>query len=270
LVGGHQRGGRKLGSVKSRDGTMIAFDELGEGLPLVLVDGAMCYRQIGPTPTLANALRSKFRVYTYDRRGRGESSDGRPYSVAREIEDLEGIIAHIGGSAFVYGLSSGAALALLTAAKSSSIKRLALYEPPYLGEVPGSQVYHEYGERLGEFLAAGQRGNAVELFLSTIGVPDPAIARTRQAPVWALMESIAHTLAYDNAVLGDGSVPLYDAGKVNAPTLVLAGGSSPEAMRLGAKRTAAAIPNSQYRTLEGQTHDVSSEVLAPVLMEFFQ
>jgi pimeloyl-ACP methyl ester carboxylesterase len=259
-----------MSQITSRDGTKIAFDEIGEGPALVLVDGAMCYRRVGPMPNLAKALESRFRVFTYDRRGRGESGDIRPYAVSREVEDLEGIIAHAGGSSFVYGLSSGAALALLAAAGGSAIKRLVLYEPPYLAEEPSSNVYQKYGKRLDEFLAAGRKGDAVELFLSTLGMPGPAIARMRQGPVWQLMESIAHTLAYDNNILGDGSVPRETARKVRVQTMVLAGGSSPDVMRLGAKRTAEAIPRAEHRILEGQTHDVSAEALAPVLTRFFE
>ncbi|WP_336214076.1 alpha/beta fold hydrolase [Nonomuraea sp. LPB2021202275-12-8] len=163
-------------AVNSADGTTIAYERTGSGPALVLVDGAMCYRGAGPMRPLAAHLRDAFTVHTYDRRGRGESSDTMPYAAAREVEDLQAVIAQAGGEACVYGISSGAALALLTAAAGPGITKLALYEPPYLAEVDGDTGTKAYTERLHELLDAGRAGDAVALFMTNVGVPAGAAA----------------------------------------------------------------------------------------------
>ncbi|MDP9374716.1 MAG: alpha/beta hydrolase [Chloroflexota bacterium] len=258
-----------MSKVTSRDGTSIAFERSGEGPVLVLVDGAMSYRSFGPMAALAEVLTPHFTVYTYDRRGRGESGDTAPYAVAREVEDLEALIAEAGDSAYVCGLSSGAVLALEAAASGLAITKLALYEPPFTVEGGDLQHKKDYTERLEELLSADRRGDAVEWFLTSAGMPAEAITGMRNEPVWPLFEAIAPTLAYDNAVLGDGTVSHGRAAKVTVPTLVADGGASPDFFRRVAKATAAAIPGARYRTLEGQTWGrVAPESLALVLKEF--
>jgi len=254
----------------SADGTAIAYERTGAGPALILVDGAMCHRASGPMRPLAAALSPTFTVFTYDRRGRGESSDTPPYAVAREVDDLRALVAVAGGRAGVYGLSSGAALALRTAAGGTGITRLALYEPPFLAEIDnGARAKAEYTRRLDELLGAGRRGDAVTLFMTYVGVPEPAIAGLRAQPGWAAFEAIAPTLPYDEAVLGDGHVPRDIAAAIVVPTLVLGGGASPARLQQAAKATAAAIPTAEHRTLDGQTHDVAPDAIAPVLAEFF-
>jgi pimeloyl-ACP methyl ester carboxylesterase len=252
--------------VTSADGTAIAYERTGSGPALVLIDGAMCHRAAGPMRPLAALLRDAFTVYTYDRRGRGESSDTLPYAVAREVEDLRAVIARAGGEAYVYAISSGAALALATAAAGPGITRLALYEPPFTADADGAK---EYTERLTELLDAGRRGDAVALFMTYVGVPPEAVAGIRAQPGWAALEAIAPTLAYDDEVLGDGSVPRDLASRIAVPSLVLAGGASPQSLRRAAKATADALPTAEHRTLDGQTHDLAPDALAPVLTEFF-
>jgi Alpha/beta hydrolase family len=253
----------------SADGTTIGYQSTGSGPALVLVDGAMCYRGAGPMQPLAAVLRDTFTVHTYDRRGRGDSSDTAPYAVAREIEDLQAVIARAGGEAYVYGISSGAALALATAAAGPGISKLALYEPPFLAEVEDGVRAKEYSERLHELLDAGRQGDAVALFMATVGIPAQAVAGMRAQQGWAALEAIAPTLAYDDAVLGGGSVPHDLAPAVAAPVLVLSGGASPQSLQRAAKATAQAFPTAEHRTLAGQTHDVAPDALAPVLIEFF-
>jgi pimeloyl-ACP methyl ester carboxylesterase len=255
--------------VTSADGTAIAYERTGGGPALVLVDGAMCYRAAGPMRPLAALLRDSFTVYTYDRRGRGESSDTTPYAVAREVEDLRALIAQAGGEACVYAISSGAALALATAAAGPGITKLALYEPPFMAEVEGGIRIKEYTERLHELLDAGRKGDAVALFMTNVGIPAEAVAGIRAQPGWATLEAIAPTLAYDDEVLGGGSVPRDLASTIAIPTLVLAGGASPQGLQQAAKATADALPTAEHRTLDGQTHDVTPDALAPVLVEFF-
>jgi pimeloyl-ACP methyl ester carboxylesterase len=257
-------------AVTSPDGTSIAYERTGGGPVLVLVDGAMCYRGAGPARPLAARLQDSFTVYTYDRRGRGESSDTMPYAVAREVEDLQALIAEAGGEAYVYGISSGAALALATAAAGPGIAKLALFEPPFMGEVEDGTRIKEYTERLHELLDAGRRGDAVALFMTNVGIPAQAVDGMRSQPGWALLEAIAPTLAYDDEVLAGGIVPRELTSTIAVPALVLAGGASPEGLRQAATATADALPAAEYRTLEGQTHDVAPEALAPVLVEFFR
>jgi pimeloyl-ACP methyl ester carboxylesterase len=238
--------------VTSADGTTIAYERTGAGPALVLVDGALCHRAAGPMRLLAALLRDRFTVYAYDRRGRGESGDTPPYAVGREIEDLRAVLAEA-GEAYVYGISSGAALAL--AAAGPRMIRLALYEPPFLG------ADAEYTARLTELLVAGRRGDAVALFMTHVGVPEQAVAGIRRQPGWAALEAIAPTLAYDDAVLARGP-----AMSVTVPTLVLSGGASPDGLQRAAKAT---LPEEPHRTLDGETHDVAPEALAPILSEFF-
>jgi pimeloyl-ACP methyl ester carboxylesterase len=254
-------------TVTSADGTVISYERAGEGPALILVDGAMCFRAAGPMRPLAALLTGKFTVYSYDRRGRGESTDTPSYAPAREVEDLAALIAEAGGSACLYAMSSGGALALATASASAGVKGLALYEPPYLSEVQGPARSKEYGERLTEALAEGRNGDAVELFLTLVGVPAPGIAHMRGQPGWSTLEGIAPTLGYDNELLGDGYAP-KDL-RIPAPILVMHGGATTETLRGAAEATAAAFPGAQHLTIEGQTHDVAPDVLAPVLARFF-
>ncbi|MDN3360082.1 alpha/beta hydrolase [Actinomadura sp. DC4] len=248
-------------TVTSPDGTTIAYERSGAGPALILVDGAMCHRAAGPMRPLAALLQDAFTVYAYDRRGRGESSDTAPYAVAREVEDLRALIERAGGEAYVYAMSSGGALALATAPSTAG---LALYEPPFIDHGTGAK---EYTERLRELLGDGRRGDAVALFMARVGVPEPVAAGMRAQPSWAAFEAIAPTLAYDDELLGGGRVP--HGMEVPVPTLVLSGGASPQSLRRAAEATADAFPAARLRTLEGQTHDVSPDALAPVLKEFF-
>ena len=249
-------------TVTSTDGTEIAYESAGRGPALVLVDGAMCYRAAGPMRPLAALLTDAFTVFTYDRRGRGESGDTQPYAAEREVEDLRAIVRAAGGRAALYAMSSGGALALATAAADPGVTGLVLYEPPFLG---GDK---EYTARLGELLAAGRRGDAVELFMTTVGVPAPVIAGMRGGPGWPTLEAIAPTLAYDDTLLGDGRVP--GELPVTVPMLVVSGTASPAALQQAAQATAAAFPAAEHRSLAGQTHDVQPEALAPHLIDFLQ
>jgi pimeloyl-ACP methyl ester carboxylesterase len=255
--------------ITSAVGTTIAYERTGGGPALVLVDGALCHRAAGPMRPLAALLRERFTVHTYDRRGRGESSDTAPYAVAREVEDLRALIGAAGGEACVYGISSGAALALAGAAAGLPITKLALYEPPFMAETEDGVRIKEYTARLGELLAAGRDGDAVELFMTNVGIPAQVVAGIRAQPGWAALEAIAPTLAYDDQVLGDGSMPRDLASTITVPALVIAGTDSPQGLRQAAKATADALPAAVHRTLEGQTHDVSPDALAPVLAAFF-
>jgi pimeloyl-ACP methyl ester carboxylesterase len=263
-----------MSEVTSRDGTQIAYEKQGAGPAVILVDGALGYRSFSAMSQLAQLLAPHFTVYTYDRRGRGESGDSKPYAVEREVEDIDALVKAAGGSAFLYGISSGACLALEAAMKlGPRIGKLAMYEPSYDSEQAAQQPWKDYRKQLAELLAADRRGDAVALFMRFVGVPDDMIDGMRQAPMWPLFEAVAPTLAYDAADIGDDrSAPVTRAAGVTVPVLVLDGGANLTIMpfmHATAAALAQAIPYAQQRTLEGQTHDVNVEALAPVLIEFF-
>jgi pimeloyl-ACP methyl ester carboxylesterase len=232
---------------------MIGFGRRGTGPGLVLVDGALSYRGSGPMAGVADALSSGFTVYTYDRRGRGESTDTAPHAVEREVEDLAAVIAAAGGSAYWCGRSSGAVLAPEAAASGLPITKLALHEPPLTVGGDDSQEDDEFSRRLVELISADRRGDPVEWFFTNAGVPAEAIAEMRGQPEWRSYEAIAPTLAYDNAVLGDGTVPRDRAARIAVPTLVANGAESPGFFDEAAEATTEAIPGAQHRVLEGQS-----------------
>jgi pimeloyl-ACP methyl ester carboxylesterase len=259
-----------MSEVHSRDGTAIAFDRSGDGPPVILVGGALQHRAMDPdTARLAALLAPRFTVFHYDRRGRGDSGDKPPYAVAREVEDIDALIAEAGGSASVFGMSSGAALALEAAASGSAIKRLALYEPPFMFD--GAQAPEPgLARKLSDLVASGRRGDAVALFVRQAGAPEEVIAQMRESPAWPALESVAHTLAYDLTIMeGQDALLCERAGGVDAPTLVVDGGASPRWARTAAEALAGTLPHPSRRTLEGQTHYVAPEALAPVVEEFF-
>lgn len=251
----------------SRDGTPLAYRGTGQGPVVVLVSGAM---STGATlAPLAAALPDRFDAVVYDRRGRGGSGDTAPYAVEREVEDLAALIDAVGGEAALYGVSSGGALALRAAASGLPVRQVAVYEPPFAVHEGGERERAEYTGKLTAALAEGRRGDAVELFLLLTGLAPQMIASARQSPMWAGMEAIAPTLAHDDAVMGDGLVPRDLLASLTVPVLSVAGGASPAWLREAARAVAEAAPRGTYRALEGQTHAVEPDALAPVLAEFF-
>jgi len=257
-------------TVKSADGTSIAYDRMGEGPVVIIVDGAMSTR--GSKVDLARLLAERFTVYSYDRRGRGDSGDTQPYAVDREIEDIDSLIDAAGGSAFLYGHSSGGCLAMDATVKlSGKVGKLAMYEAPYNDDPAAQKAWGEYLTKLTELLASDRRGDAVALFMALVGTPAAQIEGMRQAPFWAGMEAIAPTLAYDHTgIMGkQGSIPTERAARVQVPTLVISGTSGLPFMLETARTLSRAIAGAELRTLDGEAHDVHAEVLAPVLAEFF-
>lgn len=260
-------------TVISGDGTGIAFEPRGSGPALVIVLGALADRSAESLQHLVNLLSEEFTVYTYDRRGRGESGDTQPYAVEREIEDLAALIDAAGGRASLYGHSSGGALALLaTAALGARVRGLAVYDIPYTDDPQGRAAWREYISRLTELLADGKKGDAVALFLRITGLSDEQITGMQQAPFWPAMEASGHTLAYDHAaILGpEAAIPTDAAASVTVPTLVLNGGAGFPFMRAPTERLSTIIPHARLRILDGETHDVRPEAVAPVLAEFFR
>lgn len=262
-------------TVTSKDGTRIAYDREGEGPALILVDGAMCYRDSGPAKPLAAKLTQDFTVITYDRRGRGASSDRQPWAVDREIEDLDALLSQ-SGPAFVYGISSGAALAMEAANRlgPSRIRKLVVYEAPFIVDDSHSPLPGDFHQQLCDFVAANRRGDAVKLFMRRVGVPSFAIFAMQLFPIWKKLCAIAHTLPYDIAIIQDQSrcrpLPGDKWSAATMPVLVADGGKSPAWMRNAMRAWAEVLPNASYRTIPGQTHMLKPQAIAPVIKEFFQ
>ena len=258
-------------TVISKDGTAIAFDQSGTGPAIILVGGAFTDRSQPILTQLAESLSPQFTVINYDRRGRGDSGDTAPYGVEREIEDLEALIKEAGGSACVCGFSSGAALALEAAASGLAMKKLALYEPPFRIAGSSRPLPQDFAKHLSELISSGRRGDGAEYFMTQAAeVPTEFVAQMRNEPFWPTVEAVAHTLIYDTAIMGnDGSLPIERLTVITVPALVIDGGASPAWMRDAVRAVAEVMPHAQRRTLEGQAHQVSPQVLAPVLMEFF-
>ena len=277
--------------VTSKDGTKIAYDQYGSGQPVIMVTGALGTRSTAMDNEIGLSLGQHFAAIDYDRRGRGESGDTQPYTVEREIEDIEALIDAVGGHAYLYGMSSGAILALEAArALPTKITKLAMYEPPFIIDDSRPPIPPDYVEQLNAATAAGRPGDAVEIFMTkAILIPDEYVSMMRnpppsgqhfggeesaQPPAWSNMEKVAHTLAYDGLIVRD-----YLAGKplppqrwasVPARTVVIVGGNSEPFFHDGAKALVADMPHAQYRILDGQDHAVNPAALAPVLDEFFR
>jgi len=256
-----------LAHVTSADGTTIAYDRLGSGPPVVLVCGGSVDRQ--SNTGLAQVLAADFTVFNFDRRGRGDSGDTLPYAIEREIEDIDAVIAAAGGTAHLYGSSSGAALALRAAAAGSRVERLALWEPPFIVDPamrPPADTAATYERLVGE----GRRGDAVEYFMAeVVRLPAEFVAFGKTQPFWAASEALAHTLAYDARIMGDYAPPLEIAAEVAAPLLVLTGGKSFPFMHEAATAIAAAARDGRTEVLDGQEHNVDPAVLGPALRAFF-
>lgn len=250
--------------VLSADGTTIAYERSGSGPAVVLVDGAMCYRESGPTRPLAELLASDFTVFAYDRRGRGDSDDTAPYSIEREIEDLAAIVEEAGGSANAYGVSSGAVLAMHAAASGVPLARLALFEPPI--EMDDDRE-SELTSELRELVAAGRRREAVEHFQTSIGVP-PEIVAGMDPQALAALESIAPTLVYDCLICDAGTREMVTS--VTAPAIVIDSEASSGNLTGWAATVAEALPNGSHVSLAGRWHVVPDDDLVPVLTEFFR
>ncbi|TDC87247.1 alpha/beta hydrolase [Actinomadura sp. 7K507] len=254
--------------VTSVDGTRIAFDTAGQGPAVVVVGGMFCARPA--TRALAERLAGRFSVLNYDRRGRGDSGDTPPYAVEREIEDLGALIAGAGGSAAVYGHSSGAGLALEAAAAGLPITALVLHEPPY---GPDGEDDRQSARDLAEGVQAAikddRRADAIKMFLAASGMPPEMAEAASGNPD---MLAIAPTMPYDFEVMGDtargGVIPAGLVRSITVPTLVMAGGASPDFFRDTAERLIALLPDGRGTVLEGQDHGAPADAVAPAVSSF--
>lgn len=273
----------------SIDGTTIAYDQLGRGPAVILVNGALGTRSHAAPDSLPVILSKQFTVIDYDRRGRGDSGDTPPYAVEREIEDIAALIEAAGGSASIVGFSSGAILALEAArVLPGKVKKMALYEPPFIIDDSRPPLPKDYVDQLNAAISAGRPGDAVEIFMTqALLIPAEFVTMMRTVPMsqtfgddagakppeWADMEKVAHTLAYDGIIVRE-----YLAGKplppkrwasITAPTLAIVGGNSEPFFHAGAVALVNDMANGKAYTLEGQDHNVAPEVLAPVIVDFF-
>jgi pimeloyl-ACP methyl ester carboxylesterase len=253
--------------VTSKDGTSIAFEQSGSGPTVILVGGGL--DDGSENAPLVPELAESFSVVNYSRRGRGDSGDTHPYALEREIEDIEALIAALGGPAHVYGVSSGGALAIEAAAAGSAIDELAIYEVPYLIADDAARRWQSYLDQLRPALAEGRRGDAIELFMEVAGSSEADIAGAKDSPFWPGLEALAHTLAYDAACLGDGRPPTSRLREITQPTLVATGGAD-EFFEQAADAIAASIPNAERLTIEGQGHVADPMVVARQLKRFFR
>jgi pimeloyl-ACP methyl ester carboxylesterase len=262
-------------TTKSADGTVIAYDRTGDGPPLIVAVGAFCDRRSFVPPA---GLTGRFTVYTYDRRGRGDSGDTPPYSADLEVADLAAVVAAASSGVassgvassevYAFGHSSGGALVLRAAAQGVPLTAVASYEAPFV--IPGTrEVVADPAGRIREMVAAGRRGDAVRYWMtSVVAAPPRVLTMMEGSPAWPALEALAHTLPYDIALTGDQGVPASLAA-IAMPVLVLGGGTSPDWFHRTVTETAAVIPGARLVMMEGYDHGVPPEVIAPVLTEFF-
>jgi pimeloyl-ACP methyl ester carboxylesterase len=261
-----------MGTTFSKDGTKIAYDKTGQGPALIIVAGAFQDRMA--MSAFAGPLSKHFTVYNYDRRGRGESGDTQPYAIAREIEDIDALIQEAGGSAFVFGGSSGGVLTLDAAAHGSNITKLAVYEPPFVVDDSRDPVPENMVDQLKDMIASDRRGDAAETFMTKGSLmPAEVVAGMRTQPFWPSVEAVAYTLVYD-AMIMDGTMrgtplPVARWATVTIPTLVIYGGAGPAWSRNAAEALVKLLPHAERKTLEGQFHELSPDALTPVLEKFF-
>jgi pimeloyl-ACP methyl ester carboxylesterase len=263
-----------MGRTHSADGTTIGFDAWGDGQPLIMVDGATGHLAMSQLPgQVAELLGTEFRVYAYDRRGRGESGDTAPYAPQREVEDLAAMIEEAGSSALVCGFSSGAVLALDAAAAGLPIAKLALFEPPFIVDDSRPPLPADYVERLDAAVASGRPCDAAEIFLTAaIGLPAEAVGGMRESPFWPALEAVAHTIAYDGRIMGTtmsgAPLPADRWASLSVPALIMDGNGTEPWLMTAARALADLLPTAGLQVVDGAQHTVAAEVLAPALREF--
>ncbi len=263
-------------TVQSKDGTTIAFEVRGSGRPVILVDGATAYPAISPeTVALAEALSDTFRVYTYDRRGRGSSTDTLPFAVEREFDDLAALVAEAGEPVVLFGWSSGGILSMDAAAAGLPVTHLVAFEPPFVVDDQRPPLPADYVERLEAACAAGRPGDAVELFMTAaVGLPAEMVGGMRQSDFWPVLEAIAPTIAYDGRVVREvmqgRPLPAYRWAAITVPTVVVHGIDTFPFLVTGARATAEHLPAATLQPVPGENHSASAEVLAPVIRQFVE
>jgi pimeloyl-ACP methyl ester carboxylesterase len=255
------------GAVTSRDGTRIAYERVGSGPNLVLVAGALGAKDISFMRNYVKVLSPHFTVVNYDRRGRGQSTDTKPFAVRREVEDLEALARAVGPS-HVFGMSSGAVLALEAAAGGVPMISVIAFEPPYMVGEHRKPAHAEYEARVTALIAEGRRDDALKLFMRTVGVPGWMLAIMRLLPMWKTLRATAHTLPYDAAAMNGFEPPVERLASIRVPALAVFGDRTPQALQDGTRFVAKSIPGAELRSLPKQSHNLKPASILPVLQEF--
>jgi pimeloyl-ACP methyl ester carboxylesterase len=254
----------------SKDGTTLAYDVNGSGPSLIYITGASCFRSFKPIVQDAKVFATEFTVYSYDRRGRGDSGNTLPYSMEREIEDIEAMIDAAGGTAYLYGHSSGAVLALEAALRlGSKVQKVVMYDAPYVHDEEEKAEYKQLSQTIHKLLDNGKNAQAMSTFLKGIGMPKVFVWLLPLFPGWRTMKALAPTLAYDIALTQD-MPPVERATRVSVPTQIIVGGKSPARVQDVGRQLSKAIPNAKFVQLAGQDHMVSAKALLPLLSGFLK
>lgn len=257
-----------LAAVTSTDGTRIEYELAGDGIPLVLVSGALGAKGSPWQRRFAAEFAKHFRVFSYDRRGRGGSTDAEPYAIEREVEDLAAVCASAGSPPVVVGISSGAALVLEAAAHGVSMASAVAFEPPYMVGEHRRPNHARYESDVTVLVDRGDRDGAVGLFMRTVGLPAFVVPIMRLLPMWKQLRPVAHTLPYDAAIMRGFDLPQSRFAGITVPTLVVGGAKSPASLKAGARAAAASIPGARFAELPKQSHNVSASALVPVVAGF--
>ncbi len=257
-------------SIRSKDGTTLAYDVYGNGPALIYITGAICFRNFKPVLDDAKIFAREFTMYNYDRRGRGDSSDTLPYSIDREIEDIEAMIDAAGGSAFLYGHSSGAVLALEAARRiPSKISKVSIYDASYVHDEREKSEYAVLCTKVSELVRQNKNAQALRTFLIGIGMPKFFVYLLPLMPGWKIMKALAPTLEYD-MLLTRELPPTVQASEIKVPMQIIYGEKSPAGIHSVAHQLAQAIPGAQLKQLDGQDHMASAKALLPVIAEFLK
>ena len=256
------------GTAVSRDGTRIAYEITGSGPTIVVVAGAMGFKDFPYLRDFAAELAKEFRVVAYDRRGRGSSSDTQPYRVEKEIDDLDAVLRAAGDSPTVLGISSGAALALEAAAHGVPMAALVAFEAPYMVGEHRRPSHAQYESEVSGFIARGDRDGAVRLFMRTVGLPAIAVVIMRLMPFWKKLLPVAHTLPYDAAIMNRFELPAARLRSIRVPTLVVGGGKSPAALKAAVRAVGEIVPGASVVEIPKQSHAIKAAALRPALRQF--
>ena len=258
-----------MNKVKSKDGTLIAYDISGSGPVLIYITGAICHRTFFPVKKDVQILSRNFKVYNYDRRGRGDSDNINDCSLQNEIEDIEALIDLAGGSAFVMGHSSGAVLALEAALSiPNKILKIVSHDASYVHNDQEKMEYSILRKRVNHLLKMRNNSGAIRAFLIGIGMPRAFVYLLPLFPGWNKIKSLAPTLEIDMNLTCD-MPPLQKISKIMVPVCIIYGEKCPQSILEVAKLLADAIPNSKHVKLEGQDHMADTKVVLPVISKFF-
>jgi pimeloyl-ACP methyl ester carboxylesterase len=257
-------------SIRSKDGTTIAYSKIGDGPVLILVDGALCHRKQGPMTDLAQELAGRFTVITYDRRGRGESDDTLTYAVEREVEDLAALVSVMGESAFAFGVDTGAALILRACAAGVAIFKIALYEPFFVIDEDARKQIVEDKAKLEKLLSEGKESAAIAHYLTKFRGMSVFVANMlRMSEWWKRVKVMAHTLQYDSEVMGDYLLPAERLKRISVPAMLVSGVESPSQFQASTEAVADAICSSRLVYLDSLTPELNPNSIAPFIEQFF-